>query len=193
MVCWDIYSKEKASKKWRRTASSDKASKERKKQSLFSRVFWPSFFYLLAFCLTWPPYLGLQYAWAGGSSFTNYGLILTPATLVPLQGFWNMPVYIKPRYGNQIAESVRRAVTRFRGSSLPTRSTTKKTSNTSGNNGSGDMLPLDGSTNQRRLKTSQMRAPAALPDLRLKEMRKKRSKKSWGCHDLQCSNQMSGF
>lgn len=41
----------------------------------------------MAFYLTWPPYLALQYAWAGGRSFTNYGLILTAATMVPLQGY----------------------------------------------------------------------------------------------------------
>ena len=83
LVCWDVYTKEKASAKWKRRAGG--ASDGR--QTLSSQVFWQSFFYLMAFYSTWTPYLGLQYAWAGGSSFTNYGLILTAATLVPLQGF----------------------------------------------------------------------------------------------------------
>ena len=90
MVCWDVYSKEKASAKWRGgasfTSSGPKQKKSSARASLSERVFWQSFFYLLAFYLTWPAYLALQYAWAGGSSFTNYGLILTAATLVPLQG-----------------------------------------------------------------------------------------------------------
>lgn len=78
------------------------------RQTLSTRVFWQSFFYLMAFYLTWPPYLALQYAWAGGSSFTDYGLILTAATLVPLQGFWNMLVYIRPRYVNKSLEKLRK-------------------------------------------------------------------------------------
>ena len=90
MVCWDVYSKEKASAKWRDGGAAVAAPKAKIKKSgrtsLSSRVFWQSFFYLMSFYLTWPAYLGLQYAWAGGSSFTNYGLILTAATLVPLQG-----------------------------------------------------------------------------------------------------------
>lgn len=91
LVCWDVYSKEKASAKWRPGGTGGR-------QTLSSQVFWQSFFYLFAFYLTWPPYLALQYAWAGGSALTNYGLVLTAATLVPLQGFWNMLVYIRPRH-----------------------------------------------------------------------------------------------
>ncbi|KAL9183978.1 hypothetical protein ACHAXT_002064 [Thalassiosira profunda] len=124
LVCWDVYKKEKASAKWRGGAaavnSSTAATEQNEskrccgiipklsrkgtsggdngRQSLSSQIFWQSFFYLLAFYLTWPPYLALQYAWAGGRSFTNYGLILTAATMVPLQGFWNVLVYLRPRY-----------------------------------------------------------------------------------------------
>jgi len=122
LVCWDVYKNQKASAKWRggatainiSTAATEQNESKRccgilprrkstsaggnGRQSLTSQIFWQSFWYLMAFYLTWPPYLALQYAWAGGRSFTNYGLILTAATMVPLQGFWNLLVYLRPRY-----------------------------------------------------------------------------------------------
>ena len=33
-----------------------------------------------------------------GKGYDNFGLILSASTLVPLQGFWNTFVYIRPRY-----------------------------------------------------------------------------------------------
>ncbi|KAL7480039.1 hypothetical protein ACHAW6_005753 [Cyclotella cf. meneghiniana] len=35
---------------------------------------------------------------SSGKGYNNYGLILSASTLVPLQGFWNNVVYIRPRY-----------------------------------------------------------------------------------------------
>jgi len=107
LVCWDVYTKEKASMKWKRRAGGASGDG---RQTLSSQVFWQSFFYLMAFYATWSPYLGLQYAWAGGSSFTNYGLILTAATLVPLQGFWNCLVYVRPRHMKKAKEALSRRI-----------------------------------------------------------------------------------
>ena len=85
IICLDVYQKEKASAKWRGGAAAG-AKKKKGQTSLSERVFWQSFWYLMAFYLTWPAYLVLQYLWAGGNSFTNYRLILTGATMVPMQG-----------------------------------------------------------------------------------------------------------
>ena len=43
---------------------------------------------------------------SSGQGYDNYGLILSAATLVPLQGFWNSFVYIRPRYLSKIAAHV---------------------------------------------------------------------------------------
>lgn len=40
--------------------------------------------------------------WSSGKGYSNYGLILSAAILVPLQGFWNNFVYTRPRYFNKI-------------------------------------------------------------------------------------------
>lgn len=102
-VCWDVYSKERRTRKYH----SGRTGRAR----LSTKVFWQSFWYLLAFYLTWPVYLALQYAWAGGESFTQYGFILTAGTMVPLQGFWNMLVYIRPRHFHRAAIAIRSSVT----------------------------------------------------------------------------------
>lgn len=116
LVCWDVYSKEKASSKWRPGGGASDG-----RQSLSSQVFWQSFFYLLAFYLTWPFYLALQYAWVRGSALTNYGLVLTAAALVPLQGFWNMLVYIRPRHWKKVKKALS-----SRGKTVPTTTTSKE-------------------------------------------------------------------
>jgi hypothetical protein len=41
-----------------------------------------------------------------GKGYDNFGLILSAATLVPLQGFWNTFVYIRPRYLSNILAHV---------------------------------------------------------------------------------------
>lgn len=103
-VCLDVYKKEKRSAKWRGGAF---AGGERASNKLSTRVFWQSFWYLMAFYLTWPPYLALQYSWSSNNYFTNYGLILTAGMLVPLQGFWNFWVYIRPRQVKKASAYVR--------------------------------------------------------------------------------------
>lgn len=50
-VCLDVYTKEKATKKYHTGRTG--------RQSLSNKVFWQSFFYLMAFYLTWPVYLAL--------------------------------------------------------------------------------------------------------------------------------------
>ena len=100
MICWHVWRKEAKTQQYHSRASMSR------RDSLSSRVFWQSFWYLMAFYLTWPLYLALQYAWSGGVAFTRYGFILTAGTMVPLQGFWNMLVYIRPRYLKGIAKSL---------------------------------------------------------------------------------------
>mmetsp|Transcript_9988 Transcript_9988/g.18140 ORF Transcript_9988/g.18140 Transcript_9988/m.18140 type:complete len:797 (-) Transcript_9988:447-2837(-) len=101
-VCWDVYQKEKASSRWRISGVEGTA-----RNKLSEQVFWQSFWYLMAFYFTWPPYLVLQYLLASRNTkvFTMYGLILTAGTMVPLQGFWNAFVYIRPRHLKRIRKS----------------------------------------------------------------------------------------
>lgn len=58
-------------------------------RTLSTKVFWQSFWYLMGFYMTWPPYLALQFLWSSGKAFTNYDFILYAGTVVPLQGVWN--------------------------------------------------------------------------------------------------------
>ncbi len=43
---------------------------------------------------------------SSGQVYNNYSLILNAATLVPLQGFWNNFVYIRPRYLTKMLDHV---------------------------------------------------------------------------------------
>ena len=47
-----------------------------------------------------------QYMLSSGTGYDSYGLILSSATLVPLQGFWNSFVYIRPRYARDIVSGI---------------------------------------------------------------------------------------
>jgi hypothetical protein len=53
---------------------------------------------------------------ASGKGYDIYGLTLAASTMVPLQGFWNMCVYVKPRYfsakGREELRECIRSVTR---------------------------------------------------------------------------------
>ena len=51
-----------------------------------------------------------QYSFSAGEGYDNYGLILTGATLVPLQGFFNSLAYIRPRYAENIKQSISASV-----------------------------------------------------------------------------------
>ena len=101
--------------------------------SLSLKVFKQSCWFVIAFYITWVQYLTLQvselqkafcalrtlysfwncfeilvlqYMFSSGQGYDNYGLILSAATLAPLQGFWNAFVYIRPRYLSSIVARV---------------------------------------------------------------------------------------
>ena len=102
-----------------------------------SIVFWQSFWYLISFYLTWPPYLALQYLWAAGSGYSNYGFTLFACTLVPLQGFWNSFVFFRVRAKKGLSDSlifVSRSVSR----SLSRRFSRPVVSNVSGGESPGN-------------------------------------------------------
>lgn len=109
IVCWDVYKKENASARWRGGGVG------RARNKLSAQVFWQSFWCLMAFYLTWSACLVLQYSWAADNYFSNYGLILSAGTMVPLQGFWNFFVYIRPRQLKEATGSIHRASTRLLG------------------------------------------------------------------------------
>ena len=114
-VTYSVYKKERASSRY--TGGSNKLSK---------MVFKQAMFFVGAFYITWVPYLALQvrhghisscrkyvisrcsttkysstltqYLWSSGTGYNIYGLTLAASTMVPLQGFWNFWVYVRPRY-----------------------------------------------------------------------------------------------
>merc|ERR1712087_58065 len=51
-------------------------------------------------------YLALQYAWAAGVGYSQYGFVLFACTLVPLQGFWNSVVFFRIRAKKKVGEAV---------------------------------------------------------------------------------------
>lgn len=97
-ICWHVYQEEKVSLTWRLGRNSGS-------RSMFEMVFWQSFWYLMAFYMTWPPYLALQYLWADGKAFSNYGFVLYAGTVVPMQGFWNLIVYMRRKNGSSPGQS----------------------------------------------------------------------------------------
>jgi len=127
IVCWDVYWKEKASARWRGGGA---AGGERARNRLSSQVFWQSFWYLMAFYLTWPAYLALQYAWASDNYFTQYGLVLTGGTMVPLQGFWNAFAYVRNRHLKRATASIRQASVRVLGRFQTTQTATSSRDST---------------------------------------------------------------
>merc|ERR1719145_285612 len=62
--------------------------------------------YLMSFYVTWVPYLALQYSWAAGVGYSQYGFVLFACTLVPLQGFWNSAVFFRIRAKKRVTEVV---------------------------------------------------------------------------------------
>lgn len=94
-----VHKKHRASNRWRSGGGGGGGD------SMSTRVFWQSFWYLMAFYMTWPPYLALQYSWSSGKAFGNYGLILYAGTAVPLQGAWNFFVYARNRQLKALRES----------------------------------------------------------------------------------------
>ena len=89
-VCLDVYKSEKRSNRWRQGGTAPR-------NSLSKAVFWQSFWFTFAFYITWVPYLALQFMWASGKAYSNYGFILFAGTACTMQGFWNFFVYMRPR------------------------------------------------------------------------------------------------
>jgi len=89
-VCFDVYKSEKRSNRWRQGGTAPRSS-------LSKAVFWQSFWFTFAFYITWVPYLSLQFMWASGKAYSNYGFILFAGTACTMQGFWNFFVYMRPR------------------------------------------------------------------------------------------------
>jgi len=112
-VCHHVYKNTRATRRY-------SASRNRTSKTVFRQACW----FTGAFYVTWIPYVVLQYKWSSGKALTNYGFILYAATSVPLQGFWNFVVYIRPRYIKGYVEMVPnlppRAASRF--SMVPRRS-----------------------------------------------------------------------
>ena len=86
---------------------------------------------------------------SSGKGYDNYGLILSAATMVPLQGFWNSLVYIRPRYLQKLASTAAASVNRISSSLLKRRKTSETESpslssaspQSTGHNVSSDLYP----------------------------------------------------
>jgi len=93
-LCFYVFQVERKTARWRGTSDvSGTISKT-------ERVFWKSFYYLMAFYVTWLPYLVLQFMLANKKAYTSYGLFLTAGILVPLQGFWNYLAHIRTKWNS---------------------------------------------------------------------------------------------
>ena len=62
---------------------------------------------------------------SSGKGYDNYGLILSAATMVPLQGFWNSFVYIRPRYLQKLASLAAASLNRISSSMFKSRKTSE--------------------------------------------------------------------
>merc|ERR1719401_1219137 len=100
-VCYFFWKTESASSAARMANNSGPAP-----QSMSSKMFWQSFWYLVAFYLTWVPYLGLQFAWSVNQEYGNYAWVITASTLAPLQGFSNFLVYFRRRAKKRFANAL---------------------------------------------------------------------------------------
>jgi hypothetical protein len=89
-LCLSVYKKE-------RTTAQYSGSGYRLSKMVFKQACW----FVVAFYVTWVPYLALQYLWSSGKAYQMYGFILYSGTFVPLQGLWNFFAYVCPRYANE--------------------------------------------------------------------------------------------
>jgi len=103
-VCWDVHKTHQASKKYTQGGGGSSGN------SVSTKVFWQSFWYLMSFYMTWSPYLALQFIWASGRGYGNYGFILYAGAVVPLQGAWNCFVYARNRQLKNFRENASNAV-----------------------------------------------------------------------------------
>ncbi|KAL3779349.1 hypothetical protein HJC23_007479 [Cyclotella cryptica] len=86
-VCVGVFKTERASRRYSSNAN-----------TISIMVVKQSLLFIGAFYIAWVPYLALQFMWASGRAFSSYGFVLFAASSVPLQGFLNCIVYMKPRY-----------------------------------------------------------------------------------------------
>merc|ERR1711933_220414 len=95
-LCYFVWKTEKASAAWNINTNAGRRSNAGG-ESMSSKMFWQSLWYLFSFYMTWVPYLILQYVWASGHGYTAewYGFSLFACTCVPLQGLWNAIVYFR--------------------------------------------------------------------------------------------------
>mmetsp|Transcript_9023 Transcript_9023/g.16415 ORF Transcript_9023/g.16415 Transcript_9023/m.16415 type:complete len:151 (+) Transcript_9023:224-676(+) len=104
----------------KKSHTSARHSLRRKSMALSRMVFKQALWFTGAFYVTWVPYLAMQYMWTTGTAFYVYGFILYAASSVPLQGFWNFVVYVRPRYLNDAKASRLTAPIRSRATTLRT-------------------------------------------------------------------------
>ena len=83
VICYKVYQQQKKAKKWMANVSA----------KLSRRVFWQSFWYVMAFYMTLAPMLFTFYI--EFESPQHYWLLVLAATLAPLQGFINFLVYFQ--------------------------------------------------------------------------------------------------
>merc|ERR1712194_589226 len=62
ILCRDVYLTEQESNRF--------SVAETQQHTMTKAVFWQSFWYLMVFYLTWPPYLVLQYLWSSGKAYS---------------------------------------------------------------------------------------------------------------------------
>lgn len=73
-----------------------KKQKQKQRQGLASQVFWQAFYYVLGFYITWifPTILRMKQTLGKP---VPYWILLAMSILLPLQGFFNFLVYVRPR------------------------------------------------------------------------------------------------
>merc|ERR1711966_283651 len=98
VLCKDVYKTEQEANRWRQEGNAPN-------NTMSNRVFWQSFWYLVVFYATWPPYLALQYLWSSGKAYSMYGFVLFASTLVPMQGFWNYVAFRRLEIARQMAHA----------------------------------------------------------------------------------------
>ena len=94
MICYKVYQQQRKARKWMSNQS----------LALSRRVFWQSFWYVMAFYVTLPPVLLTFYI--EFESPQHYWLLVLAATLAPLQGFINTLVYFQRSRRKKAARSL---------------------------------------------------------------------------------------
>ena len=116
IICREVYTQQKRAVKWRMVNGEDRLdppsdtirrtprSKPSKRSSLAKRVFWQSFWYVMAFFSTLPFVLVTFYI-----RFTtpqHYWLLVVTAVLAPLQGFMNAMIYFQRSRQSKVFQNI---------------------------------------------------------------------------------------